>query len=701
MSWIIGTFLVFAGMLIRHFLSGSDRAGEEEARLALIRENEELRGEVTQLTGSHTQLDEQCSRQKGQLNVLQQLCDDWSATREKSERIRAQLESDLTNQKGRSDKFAADLELEKQKRIGLEDQLHSLAQTNIEKITSLESQWRTQHAEVESSLLQRQGELTSKTSENERLSDQLHQSQARVAELESQIKINERMLETAQKNASGLEKEYVTLETSMRESSELLNDARRECAEALSVRKVAEESLTMFKSQQATLQQDYDQVRARLAAAEEIGRQNASLKESIESVRSELSRVTAQRDQAMQDQQAVMTKASGLQARIDNQETTIHNLRDSRSELTSTVKQKELICSQLESELARRSTDLQEQLKLQAEALTQQSHQQVSNQRRQREALEVQLAEHGKTISQVVSERETLEAQLAAHDQTISEVAAERDALSDQLSEIKTQLEHVGQTLSERDESIEQLSNEVAEVGTMQVRIRELEALLQRRESEMQELNVTSSEAELLREQFSNLQDQYAIARRRQVELEANLERLQEERKQDQSTEHSYRDELEQYRTKLTASADTIRTLRKERAAVLARLANYRTIAEPNRAVISFTQAMEMQKKQAEAYDEEYGGHTTVHAKRGRIYVSEPETRDDLKRISGIAEVLEARLNDYGIYTFKQIMEWSKESIDEFSNLLTFRDRIERDDWQHQARYFYDQKNVDQEKFAA
>ena len=110
---------------------------------------------------------------------------------------------------------------------------------------------------------------------------------------------------------------------------------------------------------------------------------------------------------------------------------------------------------------------------------------------------------------------------------------------------------------------------------------------------------------------------------------------------------------------------------------------------------------MEMQKKQAEVYDEEYGGHTTVHAKRGRIYVSEPETRDDLKRISGIAEVLEARLNDYGIYTFKQIMEWSKESIDEFSNLLTFRDRIERDDWQHQARYFYDQKNVDQEKFAA
>ena len=680
MSYIVAIFLVFAGMLIRHFLSSGRHPGEEEARLALIRENEELRGQVTQLTNHHSKLDEQCSRQKGQLNVLQQLCDDWSATREKNERLRAQLESELAHQKGFSDKFAADLELEKQKRISLEDQLHGQAQANIEKLSSLESQWRTQHAEVESSLLTRQGELTSKTSENERLSAQLHESQSRVAELESQIKINERTLETAQKNASGLEKEYVTLETSMRESSSLLNDARRECAEAVSVRKVSEESLKTLREQYESLLSKYEEVRIRLASAKEIGLQNEALKSSVESTRGELSRVTNQRDEALQNYQAAMTKSSGLQARIDNQEATIHGLRDSRSELASSVKQKEMICSQLEAELAKRSIDLQSQLKIQAETLTQQSHQQVSSQRRQREALE---------------------AQLAKHDKTIARVTAERDALSDQLSEIKMQLAQLAETLTTRDKSIEQLETEVEELGTMQVRIRELEALLKRRESEMQELSVTSSEAELLRSQFSNLQDQYAIARRRQTELEANLESLQEKRQQDQSTEHNYRSDLEAYRSKLAASAETIRTLRKERAAVLARLANYRTIVEPERSVISFTQAMEIQKQQNESYDEEYGGQTTVHAKRGRIYVSEPETRDDLKRISGIAGVLEGRLNDYGIYTFKQIMEWSQESIDEFSNLLTFRDRIERDEWQHQAQYFYDQKRASEKKVAA
>jgi predicted flap endonuclease-1-like 5' DNA nuclease len=110
---------------------------------------------------------------------------------------------------------------------------------------------------------------------------------------------------------------------------------------------------------------------------------------------------------------------------------------------------------------------------------------------------------------------------------------------------------------------------------------------------------------------------------------------------------------------------------------------------------------MAIQKQQNESYDEEYGGHTTIHSKRGLIYVSEPDSRDDLKRISGIAEVLEARLNDYGIYTFKQIMEWSPESIEEFSNLLTFRERIQRDAWQDQARYFYNQKHANIERSAA
>jgi len=47
------------------------------------------------------------------------------------------------------------------------------------------------------------------------------------------------------------------------------------------------------------------------------------------------------------------------------------------------------------------------------------------------------------------------------------------------------------------------------------------------------------------------------------------------------------------------------------------------------------------------------------------------------------------------VYTFKQIIQWTPEEVEEFSRLLSFRDRIERDDWQGQARFFYSQKRAE------
>ncbi len=126
---------------------------------------------------------------------------------------------------------------------------------------------------------------------------------------------------------------------------------------------------------------------------------------------------------------------------------------------------------------------------------------------------------------------------------------------------------------------------------------------------------------------------------------------------------------------------------------VLATLADQRQSQEPEATIISFTQSMApRQVVEEEGYDEEYGGRLRRDANRGLVFMEAPESCDDLKRISGIAEVLEKRLNDFGIYTFKQVMEWRPEEIEEFSRLLAFRDRIDRDDWQGQARFFYKQK---------
>ncbi len=58
---------------------------------------------------------------------------------------------------------------------------------------------------------------------------------------------------------------------------------------------------------------------------------------------------------------------------------------------------------------------------------------------------------------------------------------------------------------------------------------------------------------------------------------------------------------------------------------------------------------------------------------------------DDLKKIDGVGPVIEKKLNELGIYHFKQIVELSKEQAAAIDDAIAFKGRIERDDWQGQA----------------
>ncbi|GEP46323.1 hypothetical protein [Brevifollis gellanilyticus] len=70
----------------------------------------------------------------------------------------------------------------------------------------------------------------------------------------------------------------------------------------------------------------------------------------------------------------------------------------------------------------------------------------------------------------------------------------------------------------------------------------------------------------------------------------------------------------------------------------------------------------------------------------GLIYKITPPEKDDLTRIKGIATVLEKRLHDLGIYTWRQIASWEDSHVREFSSRLAFKDRIAREKWVEQAR---------------
>ncbi len=58
---------------------------------------------------------------------------------------------------------------------------------------------------------------------------------------------------------------------------------------------------------------------------------------------------------------------------------------------------------------------------------------------------------------------------------------------------------------------------------------------------------------------------------------------------------------------------------------------------------------------------------------------------DDLKKISGVGPVLEKKLNELGITTFAQVAAFTKEDIDKVDDALSFKGRIERDNWLEQA----------------
>jgi NADH-quinone oxidoreductase subunit E len=64
----------------------------------------------------------------------------------------------------------------------------------------------------------------------------------------------------------------------------------------------------------------------------------------------------------------------------------------------------------------------------------------------------------------------------------------------------------------------------------------------------------------------------------------------------------------------------------------------------------------------------------------------DPASYDDLKRIKGIGPKNEDALNELGIYTFKQIAEWTPENVDWVEDFMSFPGRIEREDWIAQAK---------------
>lgn len=65
---------------------------------------------------------------------------------------------------------------------------------------------------------------------------------------------------------------------------------------------------------------------------------------------------------------------------------------------------------------------------------------------------------------------------------------------------------------------------------------------------------------------------------------------------------------------------------------------------------------------------------------------------DDLKRISGVGPKLEGLLNEIGVFHFDQVAAWGPEEVSYMDDKLSFKGRIDRDNWIEQATTFAAEK---------
>ena len=781
--------LVFSGMAIGYFLWHNESTEDDALREEMLRQTEQLKKTLSTAQTSYSTLDDRFTRQRGQLNVLQKLCDDWSKNREEADRERVELEVQFNERSQRCDQLTAELQALKEKSLKLEDTLHNNTQTQLTKLTDVEGGWHKKFSKTESLMLHYQSDVKTLKSEKEATLKKLNRAEAKLAELEAELKSTTMTIETAKGSVQGLEKEHVSLESGLQHTRELLKKAEIQTAAERSEKESLKESLTASQNQCARLQGQIETLQDEIAEKATYKQKSDSLVLSLGNANGQLEKVLAQRDSALTSYSTAQTVAKGLQARIDNQEQTIHHLRKSQDDALENLKHELKIRSEIETKFDVRLKELRDQLDKEDAQKTglvselrdqlkqskaeivrlQQQNETIAKVQQQdfdaelemlHEVAETELldlkkqldtanAQFEKTkqkhvgemqslqqtlrqrevevqsfavVQQELSEKELQLSQLASsidekskdYSKTIVKLNTQREQLQSDLetareqmkAQLKQDSETIGLLQGERNElrtEVEELNSKIGELQSSMVhlektshqyeadsklietslnRMKELEKALEKKDNALKHLQAESNE-------LSRLRDEHAATLRRQAELQSRLDSMMAEHLSSTNRHEDREQEVVRLQQQLLQSEATIAKLRTQRTEMLNEMATQRGDFE-DAAVISFTQAM---KQRSEAsFNPEYGGIVRMDSTRGLVFTEAPETKDDLKLISGIATVLESRLNEFGIYTFKQIMEWKPNEIEEFSRLLTFKERIVRDDWQGQARFFYNKK---------
>lgn len=404
-----------------------------------------------------------------------------------------------------------------------------------------------------------------------------------------------------------------------------------------------------------------------------------TVRTELEELASQLSRERHQREHlqnVVHDQKTVVaafaTKEAEWSSQVDalNAEVKLLQVKaDAVASLHAEMQDKEQQLGELAQELDGSQT-LRDQLAKENENLekridelnrqTSQLTSQVAELKMQREEQVEELDRLQETHQAAMASRIELETAHETLKESVAQMQAELEAAQEMEEvqlELKTRLDRV---VEQRDEAMRTHSEQRAELEQMRGN---LEALSAERDTVKQTADQQSAAFHDLQQSHLKLQTQAADSGDR-------LRRVTVERDSQKDALGHAEQRLAQLESRAKANEETIRNLRRERAAVLANSRQPSAFSFASRSVA----------------EHESGGRMRRDEVLGMVYTQPPKRKDDLKRISGIAQVLEKKLNAFGVYTYRQIMDWDSVAVAEFSKLLSFRDRIERDDWIGQAR---------------
>jgi len=95
--------------------------------------------------------------------------------------------------------------------------------------------------------------------------------------------------------------------------------------------------------------------------------------------------------------------------------------------------------------------------------------------------------------------------------------------------------------------------------------------------------------------------------------------------------------------------------------------------------------AVKVEKKPAKKVAKKEEAPAESAGTKPELLAKAPENKDDLKNITGVGPKLEETLNKLGVYHFAQVAAWTADEVQWVDDNLSFKGRIDRDDWVGQA----------------